>query len=388
MFSVNEFGVITIDTTDIKSEFETAYKNALGGDLNTDVGTPQGQMIVNDTENLVYAQNQVVLVANAMSILTATGNALDVAAQWWGYYRKLATSTVVTATLTGTQGTVIPAGSLVTDGTNQYSLLNNVTIPASETIDAEFACTEAGAITCQAGTLTTIISSVAGWDTVSNNSSGVVGYDRETDALFRARITANWLNVRARSIMGAIIDNIAKIDGVISVVGRENMGDTNITIDDVTLVPHSIYLDILGGSGVDIAKVISEQKTIGAATNGNTTVTYFDADVGFNYTYNIDRPTMSNIKVQVTYTPNYYTPADVEAQIKNTLSAYVAENPFMIGQLISGNDLAQAFNGFKYANILSVKVAFSSDVSYSDYIDCKISECAILDDSAITCVEV
>lgn len=388
MFSVNEFGVITIDTEDIKSEFESAYKNALGGELNTDVGTPQGQMIANDTQNLVYAQNQVVLVANAMSVLTATGKALDVAAQWWGYYRKQASSTIVIATITGTQGTVIPEGSLVNDGSNNFALLNDVTIPVGGSIDAEFACVEKGAIPCASNTLTTIVSPISGWDTVNNGQAGVIGYEEENDALFRARITANWLNIRARSILGAIIDNVAQLDGVISVLGRENVGDTNLVIDDVTLTPHSIYLNILGGNGTDIAKVIAEQKTLGAGTNGSTNVTYRDTVVGQNYTYKIDRPTMQAIKVQVSYSENYYTPADVEDQIKESLSAYIQENPFMIGQIISGNELARAFNNFKYANILSVKVAFSEDVSYSDYISCKISECATLSDSDITCVEV
>ena len=388
MFSVNEFGVITIDTADIKTEFEEAYKGALGANLNTDVGTPQGQMIVNDTQNLVYAQNQVVLVANSMSILTATGKALDVAAQWWGYYRKKATATVVTVTLTGQKGTVIPAGSLVSNGSNEYALLEDITIPASGTINAEFACTETGAIQCASNSITTIVSAIAGWDTVNNGQAGVVGYDEENDALFRARITANWLNIRARSILGAIVDNIAQLDGVISVIGRENVGSTSLVIDDVTLKPHSIYLDILGGNGTDIAKLLSEQKTLGAGTNGSTEVSYFDSLAGVNCKYNIARPTMQDIKVKVSYSPNYYTPADIEEQIKDAIVAYVQENPFMINQTISGNGLAQAFKDFKYADILSVKVAFLADSSYSDYISCMISKCAVLESANITCVEV
>jgi hypothetical protein len=75
-------------------------------------------------------------------------------------------------------------------------------------------------------------------------------------------------------------------------------------------------------------------------------------------------------------------------QIKDSIVAYVQENPFMINQTISGNGLAQAFKDFKYADILSVKVAFLADLSYSDYISCKISECAVLDNANITFVEV
>ena len=97
---------------------------------------------------------------------------------------------------------------------------------------------------------------------------------------------------------------------------------------------------------------------------------------------------MQDIKVQVSYSANYYTPADIEDQIKDAIVAYVQENPFMINQTISGNGLAQAFKDFKYADILSVKVAFLAYLSYSDYINCMISECAVLDSANITCVEV
>ena len=48
-FNVTPNGVITVDTVDIKSEFEEAYKGALGADLDLASSTPQGQMIINDT---------------------------------------------------------------------------------------------------------------------------------------------------------------------------------------------------------------------------------------------------------------------------------------------------------------------------------------------------
>ena len=130
-FNVTPNGVITIDTVDIKSEFEGAYKGALGADLDLDSSTPQGQMIINDTAAYVQMQQEIVNIANNYSVFYASGHALDVAGSRYGYYRKQGTSTVVVATVHGAAGTTISAGALASDGTNEYAALDTVTLDAN-----------------------------------------------------------------------------------------------------------------------------------------------------------------------------------------------------------------------------------------------------------------
>lgn len=377
LFSVQNNGVITVDTSEVKEELQEAYKTALGADLVLDTDTPQGQMIANDTYYLTYSQEQLALIANSFSVLSATGSALDIAGGIWGYYRKQNTATVVNARLGGSAGTVIPKGTVFSNGSNEFTLLDNVTISPSGFITGQCVCTVTGAIPCKAGTLTTIVTPVNGLDSVTNVTDGVMGYAEESDGTFRQRITDNWLNIRGRSILGAIIDNVAALDGVISVVGRENYATTARVIDGVSMQPHSIYLDILGGNGADIAKILTQQKTLGAATNGNIEVVYYDPLVEYEYAYNIARPAMVNIYVQVEYSANYYTPADVEQQIINNVLAYVANNPFMIGATISGNDLSNALTNFEYADILSVKVS-TTDSDYVDYVQTNIQQVGVV----------
>lgn len=378
VFSVTSQGVITVDTSTIRSDFEEAYKGALGADLNLDASTPQGQLVVNDTAVLTGAMGEVVNIANSFSVYYATGPALDVAAAFFGYYRKQGIGTVVSAVLTGTAGTVIPAGSLVGDGTLEYALLDDVIILQGQTTTAQFQCTTPGANPCPAGSLTTIITTVSGWDTVNNPSDGVQGYETENDNEFRYRITANWLNVRARSILGAIIDNVAALDEVVSVIGRENYGDSQIEIDGIILSPHSVYLCVLGGRGEAIAGILAGQKTLGAGVNGNTDVTYYDSEVDYKYTYKIERPTVVDLSVQVQYSKNNFTPSNVEEQIKQLILAWIAANPFKIGQTISGNVVAQSLNGFNQVNLLSFKVRVGASGSFVDYITTTISQVAVL----------
>lgn len=357
-FSVTPNGVITVDTMDVLAQYQDAYKAALGSDLNLDASTPQGQLITNDTNNHSVLQAEIVNAINNYSVFYATKRALDVAGSRYGYYRKSGVATVVVATVAGTQGTIIPSGAKASDGTHEYALLNTTTIPAGGSTTAQFQCTEVGAIYCPVGTLTEIVTPVAGWEAISNVNDGVAGYADETDSTFRQRIVANMLQKRGRSTLGALLDNLAALPDVISVVGRENPTDNTVTIDTVTMEPHSIYVCILGGSSDGIARTMAQQKTMGAATVGNTVVTFRDDDTGYAYQYNIQRPTDIALYVKVQYKDNLYSPiqSTVKAQIQSVLQEYVAAHPFMIGQTISGPDLAAAFADFTMADVISISI--------------------------------
>lgn len=382
-FNVAPNGVITVDTVDIKSEFEEAYKGALGADLDLDSSTPQGQMIINDTAAYVQMQQEIVNIANNYSVFYASGHALDVAGSRYGYYRKQGTSTVVVATVHGAAGTTIPAGALASDGTNEYAALDTVTLDADGAANIQFQCTVPGNIECPARALNTIVTPVSGWDNVSNTYDGVPGYDTESDNIFRERITANMLQKRARSALGAIVDNVAAISNVVSVVGRENVAHTTATIDGIEMAPHSIYLAILGGEDKTIARVIAQQKTLGAATNGNTTVSYLDNDIGYTYQYLIQRPAQVELRVLVTYANTLYTPVDAQSRMVALIMEYVAANPFKIGQTITGADLANALKTYDVIDLLSVEVAINSS-RYTPYVRTTLNEIAGLTAANIT----
>ena len=357
-FNVTPNGVITVDTVDIKSEFEEAYKGALGADLDLASSTPQGQMIINDTAAYVQMQQEIVDIANNYSVFYASGHALAVAGSRYGYYRKQGTSTVVVATVHGAAGTTIPAGALASDGTNEYAALDAVTLDAHGAANIQFQCTVPGNIECPAGALNTIVTPVSSWDSVSNTMEGVPA-------------------------MGALGDNVAAISNVVSVVGRENVADTTATIDGIEMAPHSIYLAILGGEDKTIARVIAQKKTLGAATNGNTTVSYLDNNIGYTYQYLIQRPAQVELRVLVTYANTLYTPVDAQSRMVALIMEYVAANPFKIGQTITGADLANALKTYDVIDLLSVEVAINSN-NYTSYVKTGLDQVAGLTAANIT----
>lgn len=387
LFTVTSQGVITVDTSSVRADFAAAYTAALGADLNTDVSTPTGQLITNDTTAITTAMQECVNMANENNVYFATGQALDVAAAFYGYYRKQGVPTTVVATVTGSSGVSIPAGSIVSDGENQYRTLSRVTIPSTGSASVECQCTVTGPIACPAGSLTKIVTTISGWDGVTNQYDGITGYATESDNTFRDRVTANFLNKRARAIMGAIIDNVAALNDVISVVGGENPFNVTQTVDGIEMPPHSIYLTVLGGNESEIAQVMAAQKTMGAETIGNTEVGYTDPDINYKYTYKIYRPAPVRVYAQIQYNANVYTPANVSEQIKQLVSDYVANNPFRVGQTVSGNTLATALDGYNKIDLLAIKVS-ANGTDWADYIATTKTQVAILSAGDISTTEI
>lgn len=387
LFTVTERGVITVDTTDIKSEFEQAYKAALGADLNLDISTPVGQLVVNDTTALVTSMAECVAMANETSVYTATGEALDVAAARAGYYRKSATPTTVIVTFTGNANTVVPAGTVISDGDNEYVTLDKTTVSNSGSVQVQAQCTVPGAIKCPAGTLTELVTTVAGLSTVNNVNDGIIGTETESDNAFRDRITANYLNKRARSILGAIVDNVAALPNVISCVGHENPTGDETTFDGITFPAHSICISVVGGDSEAIATVLGQQKTLGAETVGNTDVAYTDDSVNYQYVYKIYRPAELPIYVKVEYVPNTYTGASVEDDVKELITGYIANNPLKISQTITGNIISNALSDYDKIDVLAIKVS-TDGATWADYVAVNMTQVPTISSANITVTDI
>ena len=105
-------GIISIDTQDIKQDFEQAYKNAFG-DIDVSPSSPIGQLIINDTLTLSSAIEECIKVMNNSSVYYAKGDMLDSVAQNWGQFRKTEIPQMVIAKIQGKENTKIPKNSLL-----------------------------------------------------------------------------------------------------------------------------------------------------------------------------------------------------------------------------------------------------------------------------------
>jgi len=198
---------------------------------------------------------------------SAAGLSLDGAVELTGVSRRPATSTIVNVELTGTPGTVISAGSQAeTDDRDAFELIETVVLDGSAPGEGQMRAIEPGAVLALAGTLTNIVTPVAGWDGVNNATDGSTGRDVETDPDLRQRAALS-LQVTGAGTVEAIRARILEqIDDVTAVTIIENRTDT---VDFNGRPAHSFETVVAGGADADIGQLLWEIKPAGIETTGN-----------------------------------------------------------------------------------------------------------------------
>lgn len=295
------FDVTEIDDLreQIASEWQEAFKEKDRPLLNTDPETPQGQIIDSQVATVNQKDSEVLYLAQQFDPRTAEGRFQNALAEIYFIKRKPAINSYAMCTINGRAGTQIDAGALIEseiDGT-QWSLDQNVTIPTNETITAKFTCLTDGAISASSGTLTKIVTTVTGWDTVTN-ATAIVGSLEESQSAFEQR-RKDSVSLNARSTVNAVYANVAQCDGVIAVYAVDNKKNISETIDNYTLTPHSVFVSVIGGENEDIAKAIYNNLSAGCDYNGNTSVDITNEYSGAVETVKFYRPDVFNIFVKV-----------------------------------------------------------------------------------------
>ena len=303
----------------IASEWQNAFKENGKPLLNVDPETPQGQIIDSQVASVNQKDSEVLYLAQQFDPRTSEGRFQDALAEIYFIKRKSAINSYAICTLNGRSGTQISAGALIEseiDGT-QWSLDQDVTIPAEGTITAQFTCLTEGAISASAGTLTKIVTTVTGWDTVTNATAIVGSLEESQSALEKRRYDSVALN--ARSTTDAVFANVSQCDEVIAVYVIDNKTNVYKTIDGYTLTPHSIFVCVIGGADQNIAKAIYEHLSAGCDYNGNTVIPITDEYTGAVEQVKFYRPANYNIYIKVQIQDNNSLPNDYKNIIKQAV---------------------------------------------------------------------
>ena len=303
--------------------------SAFGGGLNKNLETPQGQLASTTTAIIGDKNSEFASYVNQVDPAFAAGRMQDAIGRIYFLDRKPGTATTVVATCMGLTGVTIPVGARAqaVDG-NIYLCTQAGTIPASGSIDLPFSCSVNGPISCAAGTLNQIYQAIPGWDSVLNADAGTVGSNVESRAEFEERRRQS-VAINARSSLQSIYAAVANLDGVIDVYVTENNLSIAQTIGGVSLVPHSIWVAVVGGEAADIASAIWRKKSNGADYNGNTSYTVGDRD-GYSYPY-----------------PSYVVKWETPAALPVKFAVQLANNPALPSNIVALTKQAiiAAFNG-------------------------------------------
>jgi hypothetical protein len=302
------------------------FQAAFDGGLNEDLTTPQGQLVTSLAAIIGRSNDLFLYYTNQIDPAFADGRMQEAIARIYFLERLPAEPTVATCVCTGAPGTVIPIGALAVaaDG-NTYAAVNAAPIGTSGSVTIPFACTTPGPIVCGANSLNRIFQAIPGWDTINNPTDGVIGRAVETRAELEERREAS-VALSSIGALNSILAALLAVPNVLDGYVVENPTASPVTINGVTVIPHSIYVAAVGGTDEAVAQAIWSKKAPGCDYNGNTVVTVQDNSPYYvppypSYTVKFERPDALAILFDVKIANSPGVPSDALTQISNAIVA-------------------------------------------------------------------
>ncbi len=279
----------------IRTKQQALFGAAFAAQLDTSVVGQLNGVFANEIADLwLLAQS----VYRSRFPSQATGVTLDYIAAETGVTRLPQTKSTVTLTITGSNGTVVPVGFVVSVATTgaRFATTASGTIAAG-TLALAASSEDYGPILAPAGTLTNIVTPIGGVSAVTNALDAAVGTNLETDAALRLRRSAE-LRSQGEATIAAIRADLLAVSGVSEVFIFNNT--TEVT-DGNGLPPHSFEPVVRGGVNQALFDQILQSQPAGIASFGTTSGTSVDA-TGTVQTVQFTRPTDVNMYVEAIYT--------------------------------------------------------------------------------------
>ena len=272
------------------------------------------------------------------------------------------------AAVTNPEGYVISVNeesltlSIVDEDVSRIGILvlsDNLTT-ASVTVIADFATNEYGKFIFPDGTISEIITHIAGFESVKNLIPPIYGRLQETDVELRHSYLAKSAIRSTRmidSICAQLINSVANVE---SATGYENATDKT---DKEGRPPHSIEIIVDGGNASEIAAIILDKKAAGIQTFGDIEVVvptkYSDTiPIRFNrpnYIYTWIKVTLN---ADSSYLPTNYANLIIDSILRKT------------SELKAGDTLlSQTFNDGIYNTVggvtyIDIRCATTDDKDY------------------------
>lgn len=368
------------------------YQALFGADLITTANTPQGLLIIAETLARVAVIDNNCAIANQINPNIAGGVYLAAIMALTGSAPLAATYSIVSCNLTGVGGTVVPIGSQAqTVSGVVFQSVSAVTLPSTGYVSVNFQAITPGPLAAASGTLTQIITGVVGWEGITNPLDATPGIAAQSDAQART-FRLNTLALQGQSLALAISAGLYNTPGVTSLQYHENVTNSTIVYQTVTLVPHSIYVCVNGGTDLAVATTLLAKKSGGCAWNGGTTVNVTDPSSGQIYPVTFDRPTAVPILAQVTVRQGQFA-GNVVASVTQAILDYangnIAQDPgFVVGQNVSPFELAGAINiEFPSLYVQDLLITLASSVDYQpNEITININQIATIISTSITVI--
>jgi hypothetical protein len=374
-------GTFTADADVIAQDTTDTFLAVFGGDLNTAPESTAGRLIEYFVgQKTEMALNLTAYVSQAFNPDLAGGAVLDAHCANLGIIRKSATKTIVTAIISGSAGVIVPAGfrARATDG-NVYSAINGGTIDGTGHVTLQFVAEDAGQVLCDAGELSELLDYKSGISSVNNPTAGIIGIDAETDAQLRARRIAS-TGMASLGTLQSVYARLFTLPSLRSAFVQENKTSGTLVINNISMLPHSIYVCAEGGVDTDIAKALIATKSIGCNYTNNAagspslakSVTIMD-DYGVSNTvlYDVAEEIFIDVKVTVKQGRSArnlteYIPDVVYTRFSGSPTAYTDNDGWIVGGSILHHEISATINAFDpNIIILKTEIKKSTDPTFA-----------------------
>ena len=319
-YGVTATGFVPKPLTAIISDMESEAVVQFGADVDLTSTSPLEKFI-----QVIAAEESIVWdvleeAYNAGYLDFASGSSLDNLTALIGFVRIAAIKSTGEVTFTGTNGTVVPAGtSIQTSGSDPEIFTTDVAgTVAAGTLTVATTASVAGVDGNVSGaTITVLTSPISGISAVTNTNPTTGGADTETDVSYRNRIKIS-LSAGGSATLDAIRAGVLQVVGVVSASIIEN--DTTGVVGG--LPAKSFEVTVLGGADNGIAQGIFDEKPAGIESFGAESGTAQDS-AGNNYTIDFQRAAEILIYVSATITSDSTYPADGDEQVETAIITYI-----------------------------------------------------------------
>lgn len=327
-FGINEEGFLLKRLADVQDSLQTSLEaitdeNGETLQINFDEDDPWIQSI-----NVLIANNASTWEAlqatyNQFNPKLATKSALSGLVQLNALSRRAGVKSTIGIDIVGTASTVIPAGQQVSDAQQNviYVTDTELTIGGGGTVSGTASSQTVGAFLSLSGTITTILTPVTGWDSVTNPLDSVQGSATENDEQLRVRREKS-TETPSVAPVEAVFGNLSQLEGV--TFARVLVNNT-LAVDVNGLPGKSIGAVVQGGVDADIADALFLRSPAGMLFHGNQAVPTTLTDVqGESYVIDWITPTdiLIDVEVDITITDANAYPSDGDTQIIQAIIDY------------------------------------------------------------------
>lgn len=320
-YEITSKGLEFKDSADILQNVRDAFLLAFP---NLDVystSTPQGQLILALTEELVKVQNQAGELVSAI-FRGGSGSFLDIwAATFFSIQRQKATPMIVTLNCKGSPNTTIPADFKAQTSDNKFIFKNisgAVTIPNTGEISISMQSEDLGDNQILENTLTKILTPIIGLEIINNPTISTKGNNQESDDNLYKRCIASFAN-RAVVVFESMLSAVKNVPGVLKCSGYDNDTENEVTFKGVVMPPHSVSLFVKGGDNQLIGEAMLKTKNPGCYTSGQIEVAFPIEQSQQEYVMRFSRPSEITINFNIKIKLNQFSNYNYDTIIKNSI---------------------------------------------------------------------